>query len=190
MRFLSLMPTKNECSWYTHGVRRKQLSPVRNYQNSTSKKVQLSSSQLSATWKTEDSSVSLRTDNVVTILLIACASPFRKTKPLELPRGSSAPDKSFYSLFPFPWLSLAPGFPSSHPPGRSHKKLRCLCFLPACINSFILMKFYIRLVGKISKEKRKAKILSQAIVPLKYPQQKAVLLRQDLFITAGISART
>lgn len=41
------------------------------------------------------------------------------------------------------------------------------------------MKFYIRLVGKISKEKIKAKILSEAIVPLKYPQQRAVLLRQD-----------
>lgn len=96
------MPAENECSWYTHRVRRKQLSPVHNYPHSTSKKVQLSSSQLSATWKAEDSSVSLKIDNVVTILLIARASPFRKTKPLELPRGSSAPDKSFYSLFPFP----------------------------------------------------------------------------------------
>lgn len=102
MRFLSLMPAENECSWYTHGVRRKQLSLVHNYPNSTSQKVQLSSSQISATWKTEDSSVSLKIDNVVTIFLIACTSPFRKTKPLQLPRGSSAPDNSFYSLFPFP----------------------------------------------------------------------------------------
>lgn len=107
---------------------KKQLSLVHNYPNTSSENLQLTSFHISATWKTEFSPIPLNADNVVAIFLIACTCPFRRTRFLQLPRGSSAPDNSFYSLFPFPKLNLAHDFSSSHPSGRISQVVKLFVF--------------------------------------------------------------
>jgi len=64
--------------------------------------MQLSFLHISATWKNENLSISLKKkDSVIAIFLIAYSSS-KKTKSLQLPRVFFAPDNSFYSPFPFP----------------------------------------------------------------------------------------
>lgn len=136
-----------------------QLSVVHDYPNTISENIKLTYFHVSTTWKTEDSSISLKADNIVAIFLIACICPFRRTKSSQLSRGSSAPDNSFYSLSPFPKLNLPHDFSSSHPSDRISQVAICLCFLPACIEKFVEIKCKLlhQIGGKNIKTQEKTK---------------------------------